>query len=166
MISEKVDYLGVNYYERHITRADPNDPKRGALSTYPGEKRTAVGIGINPEGLLDVLLRLNAEYTRLPIYVTETGIALHDFVDPIGAVRDQERIDFYVGHLRAVREAIAQGVDIRGFFAWSLLDTFEWVMGYSPRYGLVRVDFATQTRIPKDSALWYRLIIEQNGANL
>ena len=89
MISEKVDYLGVNYYERHITRADPNDRKRGALSTYPGEKRTAVGIGINPEGLLDVLLRLNAEYTRLPIYVTETGIALHDFVDPIGAVRDR-----------------------------------------------------------------------------
>ena len=118
MISEKVDYLGVNYYERHITRADPNDPKRGALSTYPGEKRTAVGIGINPEGLLDVLLRLNAEYTRLPIYVTETGIALHDFVDPIGAVRDQERIDFYVGHCgqcqKLLRRASISVASLRG----------------------------------------------------
>jgi beta-glucosidase len=166
VISEKIDYLGVNYYERHITRADPDDPQRDSLFTYPGQKRTAVGIGINPEGLLDVLLRVNAEYTRLPIYVTETGIAVDDIVDSTGAIRDRERIDFYVDHLRVVREAISQRVDIRGFFAWSLLDSFEWAMGYSPRYGLVYVDFKTQMRIPKESALWYRQIIEHNGGTL
>jgi beta-glucosidase len=112
------------------------------------------------------VLRLKAEYTRLPIYVTETGIALHDYVDPIGTVGDRERIDFYVDHLRAVHEAISQGVDIRGFFTWSLLDSFEWAIGYSPRYGLVYVDFSTLTRTPKESAFWYRQIIAQNGASL
>ena len=166
LISEKIDYLGVNYYERHFTRADPDDPTRGALFTYPGERRTVAGIGINPEGLLDVLLRVNAEYPRLPIHVTETGIALNDYVDATGAVRDRARIDFYVEHLRAVREAISQGVDIRGFFTWSLLDSFEWAMGYSPRYGLIHVDFQTQKRILKESALWYRETIERNGGNL
>jgi beta-glucosidase len=134
VISEKIDYLGVNYYERHITGADPDNPKRGALFTYPGERRTAVGIGVNPEGLLDVLLRLKAEYMHLPIYVTETGIALHDHLDAAGVVRDRARIDFYTEHLRAVSEAISQGVDIRGFFAWSLLDSFEWAMGI--RHGM------------------------------
>jgi len=166
VISEKIDYLVDNFNGRHIARADPDDPQRGALFTYPGQKRTAVGIGINPEGLLDVLLRVNAEYTRLPIYVTETGIALDDMVDSTGTIRDRDRIDFYVDHLRAVREAISQGVDIRGFFAWSLLDSFEWAMGYSPRYGLVYVDFKTQMRIPKASALWYRQIVEHNGGSL
>ncbi len=103
------------------------------------------------------------EYTALPLYVTESGIALHDYVDPEGRVDDVERIAYYDAHFRAAHAAIEQGVNLRGYFTWSLLDDFEWALGYSMRFGLVSVDYRTQTRIPKLSAHWYHEVIRHNA---
>ena len=163
VIATPMDFLGVNFYERHITRADPNDPQRGALFDYPGEARTAVGVGMNPEGLLDVLERLPREYTALPLYITENGMAGDDHADPEGRVRDEARVAFFDGHLRAVQDALARNVDVRGYFAWSFMDNFEWQQGFAKRYGLVYTDYLTQRRVPKKSGLWYRDVIRENA---
>ena len=165
-IRRPIDFLGVNFYEQHITRADPADPTRKVLVDVPGTRRTAMNIGFNPEGLLDVLARVKRDYADLPLIVTENGHAGFDYVDPTGRVRDSERIDFWQGHFEAARLALAQGVDVRGFVCWSLLDAFEWQVGYARRYGMVFVDYGTQRRIIKDSGHWFRDVIASNGAAL
>jgi beta-glucosidase len=99
----------------------------------------------------------------LPIYITESGAPYNDYVDPDGRVQDLERIDYLQQHFAAAQAAITQGVDLRGYFVWSLLDNFEWDSGYAMRFGLVYVDYGTQRRIPKASALWYRDVIRANG---
>lgn len=162
VISSPIDYFGINYYERHLVAADPADSGRGWRRLADPEP-TAVGIGVHPEGLREVLNRVHNDYTRLPLYVTETGIALHDYVSPDGAINDQERIDFYEGHIRAVAEAISDGVDVRGITPWSFMDNFEWAWGYGYRFGMYYVDYRTQERIPKASAHWYRDVIARNG---
>lgn len=161
-IAEPLDFFGINYYEQHAVQADPADPVRG-WRRVPDPEQTVVGIGVHPEGLRSVLTRVAREYTRLPLMVTETGIALHDYVDPEGRVNDAERIAFYESHIRAAREAIDDGVPLVGFFPWSLLDNFEWAWGYGYRFGMYYVDYATQARIPKDSALWFAKVTRANG---
>jgi beta-glucosidase len=162
IIGLPVDYFGINYYERHLVQADPADPVRG-WRRVPDPNPTAVGIGVHPNGLRELLNRVAREYTSLPLYVTETGIALHDYVDPEGQVNDIERIAFYDGHLRAVHAAISDGVDVRGIAPWSLMDNYEWAWGYGYRFGMTYVDYRTQTRIPKASFGWYRDVITRNG---
>jgi beta-glucosidase len=157
-----VDFLGVNYYEHHLVTADPADA-RGAIKVPDGGPLTAGGIGVHPHGLRKILERLSREYTELPLYVTENGAAFHDYVDPEGGVDDEERVAFLHGHFAAVAEAIAAGVDVRGYFVWSLLDNFEWAEGYNLRFGIVYVDYRTQERIPKQSARWYQGVIAANG---
>ncbi|MHA7269664.1 family 1 glycosylhydrolase [Arthrobacter sp. HLT1-20] len=95
-----------------------------------------------------------------PIYITENGAAINDGPDPVGRVRDARRIEYTDGHLRALKDAMDAGVDVRGYFHWSLLDNFEWAAGFSQRFGLVHVDYATQKRTPKDSFHWYRQLIQ------
>ncbi len=163
IIGTPIDTLGVNYYEQHIVQADLKDPERGAIILPPDGPTTAGGNGINPSGLTELLVRVKAEYTQLPLYVTENGVTFHDYVDPEGQADDVERIDFLDAHFRAAFAAIQQGVDLRGYFVWSLLDNFEWADGYFQRFGIVYVDYATQTRTPKQSAYWYRDVIERNG---
>jgi len=163
LIAAPLDFLGINYYEQHIVRADPQNRERGAIIDVPPGPRTAGNIGINPSGLTELLIRVKNEYTALPLYVTESGIALHDYVDPEGRVDDVERIAYYDAHFRAAHAAIEQGVNLRGYFTWSLLDDFEWALGYSMRFGLVSVDYRTQTRIPKLSAHWYHEVIRHNA---
>jgi beta-glucosidase len=162
IISEPMDYFGVNYYERHLVQADPADPVRG-WQRVPAANPTIVGIGIHPEGLREILNRLHREYTQVPLFVTETGIALHDYVDPSGEVNDQERIAFYEGHIRAVHQAIADGVDVRGIAPWSFMDNYEWAWGYGYRFGMYYVDYGTQRRSPKASARWYKEVIGRHG---
>ena len=141
--------------------ADPADT-RGALKRPAGDGRTAIGMPIEPDGLHDVLIRLTRDYTNLPLYITESGAAFHDYVDPEGKVDDVERIAYLDAHVRAAARAIADGVELRGYYVWSLLDNFEWQDGYSQRFGLVYVDYRTQTRIPKASARWYSGVISAN----
>ena len=159
-ISTALEFLGVNYYERHVVQA--TSEKGWTLNQETGP-RSAVNVGITPEGLNEILLRLINEYTSLPLYVTENGIALHDYVNPAGRITDTERISYFLAHFKAAHRAIEQGVDLRGYFVWTLMDNYEWIWGYSVRYGLVYVDFYSQKRIPKDSAYWYREVIRRNG---
>ncbi len=167
VISAPVDFYGLNYY--NPTRiADPASPleaepgmdevltARGApfkMVPLDGYERTAFGWPVVPDGLRETLVGLKAAYgDRLPpVYVTESGCAYDDVVGADGAVHDPQRVAYHDAHLRAVADAIADGVDVRGYYAWSLLDNFEWAEGYSKRFGLVHVDYATQRRTPKDS---------------
>jgi beta-galactosidase len=160
LISAPLDFLGVNYYERHLVQADPASPR--GWRRLPDPEPTISGIGVHPEGLGEVLDRVSS-YTDLPLMITETGIALHDYVDPERRIHDQERIAFYDGHIRAAAAAIDRGVKLVGFFPWSFMDNFEWAWGYGHRFGLYYVDYATQERIPKDSASWYAQLVRRNG---
>jgi beta-glucosidase len=153
-IAQPLDFLGVNYYFRAFCSAEtpPRKPE-GKLGF------TDMGWEVYPQGLTELLLKLNEEYALPPIYITENGMANADrLVD--GAVPDVERIEYVGRHLEALAAAMAQGVDVRGYFLWSLLDNFEWNSGYEKRFGIVHVDYATQQRTPKDSALWYRDFID------
>src|SRR5215203_5743904 len=122
-----------------------------------------MGWPVEPDGLTELLVRLHDEYTDVSIYITENGRAVYDYVDPEGEVKDEERIAYLDAHFRAAHEAMQQGVGLRGYLVWSLLDNFEWALGYSKRFGLIFVDYGTQRRIPKASARWYREVIERNG---
>jgi beta-glucosidase len=125
---------------------------------------TSKGDGIAPDGLTAVLERVARDYApHLPIYITESGAPFNDYADPEGCVADPERIEYLAQHLRAARAAMDAGVDLRGYFVWSLLDNFEWDSGYSMRFGLVYVDYPTQRRILKTSAHWYRDVIRTNA---
>jgi beta-glucosidase len=127
---------------------------------------TAMEWEIYPQGLTDTLAWLKQRYGNLPIYITENGAAFDDRWDGSPLVDDPQRVEYLRSHLQAARKAIAAGVDLRGYFAWSLLDNFEWQCGYSKRFGIVYMDFATQRRVPKSSAFFYRDVIRNGGAAL
>ncbi len=170
-IGAPIDLLGVNYYRRTVVRAAAEVvPDRspawvgsaGVEDVSRGLPTTEMGWEIDPDGLYDILARLQRDY-GVPLYVTENGAAFADRPGPDGGVADPERVAYLDGHFRAARRAIADGVDLRGYFVWSLLDNFEWAYGYSKRFGLVYVDYATQQRIPKDSARWFAQVTRRNG---
>ena len=171
-ISGPVDFLGVNYYFRHHVREAPGeaagpseiftDLQARGIVPHDAEK-TAMGWPVEPEGLTQILVRIKDEYASVPIYVTENGRAVYDYVDTEGEVKDEERISYLDAHFRAAHDAMQQGVDLRGYMVWSLLDNFEWALGYSKRFGIVFVDYGTGRRVPKASARWYREVIERNG---
>ncbi|WP_329577593.1 GH1 family beta-glucosidase [Kitasatospora sp. NBC_01250] len=163
-----LDGLGVNYY--NPTRiAAPTDP--GGLpfteAEITGVPRTAFGWPVVPDGLRELLVGLRDRYGDAlpPITITENGCSVADRPAPDGTIPDQPRIDYLAGHLDALAAAIAEGVDVRGYFTWSLLDNFEWAEGFSQRFGLVHVDFATQLRTPKASYAWYRDLIAAHRAH-
>jgi beta-glucosidase len=173
IINSRLDFYGVNYY--NPTRvAGPSTPapegsplRAGELPFVPlpveGYPLTDFGWPVVPEGLRDLLVLMDHEYDKLlpPVFVTENGCAYDDAPDVSGRVADDRRIDYLDGHLRAVGQAIEAGVDVRGYFTWSLLDNFEWAEGYTKRFGLVHVDYATQRRTPKDSYRWYAGLIAE-----
>ena len=170
-IAAPIDLLGVNYYEPYVVAADGAGTAPGVSPFVGAEaarfvrngRHTANGWSVDGGGLYELLLRLHREYPPVPLAVTENGAAFHDHLDADGRVHDPERISYLDEHVRAVQRALAEGVEVRGYFVWSLLDNFEWAEGYSKRFGLVYVDFATQERVPKDSAAWYRQVIGRNG---
>jgi beta-glucosidase len=150
IIAQPLDFLGVNYYRREVMSAE--EPPR---KPEGGQGFTDMGWEIYPQGLTELLLQLKTEYALPPIYITENGMASSDHVEA-GEVNDTVRLEYVHTHLEALKAAMDQGVDVRGYFLWSLLDNFEWNSGYTKRFGIVYVDYATQARIPKASALWYR----------
>jgi beta-glucosidase len=166
LIRQRLDFVGINYYTRSVTRAAQSYPL-DAESVRQDAVYTETGWEVCPQAFTDTLLWFKRTYGDLPVYITENGAA---FADPPsaedGRVHDPLRVDYLARHLRAVREAIRAGVDVRGYMVWSLLDNLEWSLGYSKRFGIVHVDYANQRRTPKDSARYYTEVIASHGALL
>jgi beta-glucosidase len=163
-ISMPLDFLGVNYYRRHVVRAGGSG--NGAVVVEsPDVERTSMGWEVYPDSLVELLVRLRDDYAVPPIYVTENGAAFDD-TRRNGAVDDPERTAYIARHVDALARAVELGVPLAGYFVWSLLDNFEWTRGYAKRFGLVYVDYETLERVPKASFHWYReLIAEQVAAS-
>jgi beta-glucosidase len=156
IIATPIDFLGVNYYSRVLVAHDPDgDPPHVRIFTDPDCPHTA-DREIYPEGLYETLARVHQEYDFPVIYITENGAAFPDQVAADGGVHDADRIAFLEAHFAQAARAIEAGVPLKGYFIWSFMDNFEWSRGYDLRYGITYVDYATQQRILKDSALWYR----------
>ncbi len=180
LIAGALDFLGVNYYFPS-TVVDASRATEARVAGYvvalseqfpdlhlrsletPGRDKTAMDWEIQAAGLTSLLVRIREEYTPLPIYITENGAAFDDYVDPNGAVLDHNRIAYLQEHISAVHDAIDAGVNVQGYFVWSLLDNFEWSFGYSRRFGIVWVDFPTGNRLPKSSFHWYHETIRTNS---
>jgi beta-glucosidase len=188
-IAAPIDSLGVNFYSPATIAAATdelrsslagrwqNDPERSAEgpTEWPGTDlafsvpmpgpHTGMGWPIRPASLTELLLRLHREFPGLPLYITENGAAFPDQLTADGQVHDPERIGYLRDHLAALHAALAAGVDVRGYYLWSLLDNFEWAYGYAKRFGIVYVDYPTQRRLPKDSARWYAEVIAANSVD-
>lgn len=167
LISQPTDWLGVNYYTRSVTGDDPGNWPLKTRVVRQDAVYTETDWEVFPEGLTDTLVWVKQRYGDIPLTVTENGAA---FVDPPtaegGKVEDPQRVDYLRRHLGAVQQAIARGVNVEGYMVWSLLDNLEWSLGFSKRFGIVHVDFATQQRTPKESARFYAKVVAGNGANL
>ncbi|CCQ92514.1 Beta-glucosidase A [[Clostridium] ultunense Esp] len=158
-INQPIDFLGINYYFRNIVRHAPEAQPLGFEILPPQGELTAMGWEVYPQGLLEVLKNVHSQYGSIPILITENGAAYDDLLTPDGRVADRKRIQFLKSHLEKVDEAIAQGIPVIGYCVWSLMDNFEWAYGYSKRFGLLYIDYATLKRIPKESFYWYRELI-------
>ena len=159
LIAQDLDFLGVNFYFRQTVAADQNSKPLPIRSVNrENVKKTAMNWEVHPQAFEEILLRISKEYSPKAIYITENGSAWNDEVIN-GEIIDDERIDYLVRHLDAMRSARSQGAPILGYFAWSFLDNFEWAYGYEKRFGLIYVDYKTQTRTPKKSALFYRQLL-------
>lgn len=164
IIHVPLDFLGINYYFRTVVAAssDPNNHV-GDVVQLPNVERTAMDWEIYPDGLRVLLERVHRDYAVKAIYITENGCAMPDVVDAKGEVHDPRRIQYLHDHFAAVKKAIDAGVPVKGYFAWSLMDNFEWSYGYDRRFGIIHVDYATQKRTPKDSFAWFKSVIQHNG---
>jgi beta-glucosidase len=160
IIASPIDFLGINYYSRHVSSADGSfDAKHSGLIL------TEMGWEIYPQGLTDLLLDLKATYTLPPVYITENGGAFKDRVVN-GHVLDHDRLEYLQAHVAAVAKALAAGVHVKGYMVWSLMDNFEWASGYEKRFGIVHVDYTTQQRTLKTSAKWYQSLMKDFRAQL
>jgi beta-glucosidase len=163
-IAAPVDFVGVNYYFRNIIRSETvpegeNEPR----TLFPNDEHTEMGWEVCAEGLHALLTRLAVNYEFPAYYITENGAAYADQIGANGQVFDGRRVAYLRDHFVQCARAIAEGVPLRGYFAWSLMDNFEWSYGYTKRFGLVYTDYATEQRIPKASARWYTRVIAENA---
>lgn len=161
LISQPIDFLGVNYYTRTVCRAEAAGLLRTGMVAQSGE-HTEMGWEVYPQGLYDLLTRLHADYAPKALYITENGAAFADTPDGDGQIRDTRREAYLREHFMQARRAIDAGVPLRGYFVWSLMDNFEWSHGYSKRFGLIYVDYATQARTIKQSGRWYSQVTREN----
>ncbi len=155
-----LDYLGLNYYRRDSVSARSDRAFDWEIGAVAGSEQTQMDWHVAPDGLRDTLIELNRTYAPREIVVTENGAAYPDTVDQDGGVRDAARVDYLARHVAAAAEALEAGVPLTGYHVWSFLDNYEWSLGYTRRFGLVRVDYDTQRRTPKDSARWYQRLID------
>lgn len=165
---QKVDFVGINYYTRAVVRHDPaQHPLRASPVRQPNRTYTETGWEVYEQGLVDTLTWFKDRYGDIPLYVTENGAAFYD--PPVvegDLLQDPLRVDYLRRHLKAVHAAIAAGVNVKGYYAWSLLDNLEWSLGFAKRFGLYHVDFATLKRTPKASARFYADVIASRGTAL
>jgi len=168
IIKQPIDFLGLNYYTRSVNRYDRERlPVRVRGIPQPHHTTTQTEWEVFPEALTKILLWVKERYGNPPVYITENGAAFYDPPQPIdGKVEDPLRVEYYRQHLRAAHDAMKKGVNLRGYFAWSLLDNYEWALGYSKRFGIVHVDYETQKRTIKSSGRYYASVIASNGTIL
>lgn len=166
IISTPVDFLGLNNYFAFNVKANKSKYPLELEQGFIGEHRTEMGWGVNPECLYEYLLKLHKDYNGLKIYITENGAAYKDIVNREGIVDDDIRLDYIYRYLTQIHKAIQEGVNIHGYYVWTLMDNFEWAWGFTKKFGLAYVDFATQKRIIKKSGYWYRDVIKHNGFEL
>lgn len=175
--SVKNDFIGINYYCDSRVGSPVEGVKTGytvsgllglSIDESPRGPLTEMGWPLTPDGLRNLLVRWHSEYgAQCPhIYITENGAAYGDGPDASGRIKDDQRIEYLSTHLKAVSQAISEGCPIKGYYQWSLMDNFEWALGYDKRFGIVHVDFETQKRIIKDSGWWYKTVIDSNGQHL
>ena len=157
LITQKLDFLGINSYSRSVISA-----KEGRLENIPGSEYTEMGWEVCAPAFRRMLVKINNDYHLPPVYITENGAAFKDVVTSDGKVHDERRLDYLRQHFINVHLAMQDGVDIRGYFVWSLLDNFEWAHGFTKRFGMIHVDYKTQKRTLKDSADWYSEVIRNN----
>jgi beta-glucosidase len=174
-IGAPIDLLGVNHYYPALVGATPAPEFAGGAHgpVFPGTDdvhqqpqpgpTTGMGWRVDPTSMTEVLVRVHRDYPGTPIVITENGAAYPDTVESTGRVHDPQRMDYLAGHVEAVRDAIDAGVDVRGYYVWSLIDNFEWAWGYTQRFGLIHCDYADQTRRPKSSAEFFRRVIAAHG---
>ncbi len=177
-IAQPLDLLGINYYSRHVVAAEdagvPAEPYWRAPTSWPGSETvrflkrpgvpvTDMGWEVDAPGLTETLTRVARDYPAIPLYITENGAAYIDTAGPDGAIDDAERVAYFDAHFRACHDAITAGAPLHGYFAWSLLDNFEWAWGYTKRFGMIRVDYDTQERTVKASGHRFREVIKHNG---
>lgn len=164
IISTPTDFLGLNIYRGDVVEADHTAFKGFKEISYPKEHpKTAMGWDINPDCIYYGARTVAEEYNVKKIFVSENGCSFEDKVSAEGRVHDERRINYLKDHFLSVHRAISEGIDVAGYFVWSLMDNFEWTYGYSKRFGIVYIDYKSQKRILKDSAFWYRNVIKQNG---
>ncbi|MGE5463607.1 MAG: glycoside hydrolase family 1 protein, partial [Syntrophothermus sp.] len=156
LIAQELDFLGINYYSRNLVSAEGN------VEPVPGSEYTEMGWEVHPPALRRLLNRIHRDYRLPPLYITENGAAFHDEVDPDGKVDDPRRLEYLKNHFIQTRLAMQDGVDVRGYFVWSLLDNFEWGHGFTKRFGIIRVDYETLQRTVKESGNWYTEVIRSN----
>jgi len=168
LIKQPIDFLGINYYTRNVSRYDAERlPVQSRGVRQPQHTVTQTEWEVFPPGLTRVLLWVKERYGDIPLYITENGAAFYDPPTPIdGRVEDPLRVEYFRQHLRAAHDALRQGVNLRGYFAWSLLDNYEWALGYTKRFGIVHVDYATQKRTVKSSGRYYSDVIRSAGSIL
>jgi beta-glucosidase len=162
-IATRCDFLGINYYSRAVARSDAPDNLPPTVHVAPTSEHTDIGWEVFPAGLADILLRVHLEYRPGPLFVTENGASYATAPDDDGRIRDLARTRYLHDHLVEARRAILAGVPLAGYFAWSLMDNFEWAHGYRQRFGITWVDYASQVRVLKDSGHWYRRVIDGNA---
>jgi len=164
LIAKEIDFLGINYYTRAVTKYNSNNKIIPISNIKPeGSKYTDMGWEVYPQGLYDLLIEIKEKYGDLPLYITENGAAFKDELND-GRIKDNERIEYLKKHFKAAHKAIENGVNLQGYYVWSLMDNFEWAYGYDKRFGLVYIDYDnSQERFLKDSAKWYKKVIKNNG---
>jgi len=160
----KLDLLGVNYYTRTVAKYDRKFPVISAVQVHPVGNEYSGMWEIYPEGIYELLMRIWTDYQpKCDIMITENGVPVPDGLDFDGRVRDERRIRYLRAHIAQIHQAMSEGVPVKGYFHWTLIDNFEWAHGFSQRFGLAYVDFETQKRTIKDSGRWYSEVIQKNG---
>ncbi|MFC0350499.1 GH1 family beta-glucosidase [Undibacterium danionis] len=163
VIATPIDFLGVNYYfPETIVDAPELPPLHTKLAILPDRERTDFAWEVAPDGMRELLVRIKNDYPKIPIFLTENGSSYDDKLEADGSVSDTRRRNYFIRHLDALKQARAEGVDVRGYFAWSLMDNFEWAEGYLRRFGMVYIDFVTQKRTVKESGRWFSAFLNQN----
>lgn len=163
IVSQPVDFLGINYYSRHIVKKGQKSVLEVDFVLPPKSDYAEMGWEVYPSGMYEIIKRIAKEYQPREIYITENGISVRDELDKDGKIRDIKRVEYVREHLLKLYQALQEGCPVKGYFIWSLMDNFEWSHGFSQRFGLMYTDYQSLQRIPKESYYWFQHVLKNRG---